>query len=1175
MQTTLLGLGIAIILAVLAALVGPLLIDWNGQRALFESEASRLTGVTVRIAGSIDARLLPSPRVTLTDIEVGSGEARIPVRSLTVELALAPLMRGEWRATELHVAGPQVRLGVDGAGQMQTPGFAMAFSPDALTVEKISVEDGKVSFVDSASGGTVTLNRFWFNGEAKSLLGPFKGEGAVTIGDELYPYRLSTGRYTDDGGMKVHVNVDPVNRPLAIETDGMLTLGDGAPRYDGTVTLAKPVGIGLRTNARLTQPWRLTGKIKAGTQSALIEQIEYLYGSDEQGLKLTGVADFKFGANPRFDGVLSGRQIDLDRVLVASDGTRPPPAAAIRELIELGGGAFKPAFPIAIGVGIDQITLGGNAVQNLRGDISTDANGWNLERFEFRAPGYTQVRLSGHLAVDANGVAFTGPAEVEANDSKVLAAWLEGRSDVPVTPPIDLRTLNLRGDVTLGSEKVAVEKLRAEFDRKTISGRLSYVFAAGSAQAKLDAALNAPELDIDAALGFGKALLSGTGMQRPRDMTIAADIGRASFAGFNARDASARLKVDAGGLQIDKLSVADLGGAAFSASGRIDTTQVTPRGSINVDLTASDMAPVMAVLARFAPATVAAMGRGTSAMAPAKLRARLVVDGAAPAALAKINLDGTLGRARIALAAQGNADTFISGVSASDLKLDGKLEADDGKVLLSMLNLDKAVEIEPGAGALTLTLNGPANGDLKLDGRLLAKGLEARATGTARPFAAAPAAALRASIVRANASPLRGAGDARAALPVVFDGRIALAGDELAVTEINANVGGTTLRGKANWSLDLPHRISGELDADTIDGASLVAAAIGMATVNSGAEKNWVWSTEPFSDGAFGDYAGQLAIKARRVDLPPPLALREFRGTIRFGKREFAIDEITGDMAGGRLAGNIVYKDTDLGLTAQSKLSLTGADASALLPAGPRPPVIGSLDLSGEVSGSGLSPVALFGSLQGAGKIALADAQLSGLDPRTFDTVTRAVDQGMSVDAARISGLVRTALEGGQLSVKRATGDFTIRAGQLRLSNVAVDSRNANLDMTGRVDLTDGSLDARLVLSGSSEAAGARPDIFMALKGPVAAPARTIDVSALSGWLTLRAVELQTAKLRAIEAAQPKPVAPPVAPASAPPADVAAPEKEMAPALPAPVEINPVPPPRRAGSQPLSISPQN
>ncbi|MDI1346251.1 MAG: AsmA-like C-terminal region-containing protein, partial [Pseudolabrys sp.] len=1081
---------------------------------------------------------------------------------LRIELALAPLMRGDWRATELHLAGPQVTLRLDAGGQLRAPAFAAGLRPDALAVERLSVEDGKVSFVDAASGGTVTLNRLWFNGEAKSLIGPFKGEGAVTIGDELYPFRLSSGRYTDDGAIKLHVNVDPVNRPLSIETDGLLMLGDGAPHFDGTLSLAKPVGIGLRGTARLTQPWRLSGKIKANAESALIEQVEYLYGPEEQGLKLTGVADFKFGKNPRFDGVLSGRQIDLDRVLVTGDGTRPPPAAAIRELIELGGGAFRPAFPIAIGIGIDQITLGGNTVQNLRGDISTDTDGWNLDRFEFRAPGYSQVRLSGHLAVGADGVAFTGPAEIDANDPKVLAAWLEGRSDVPVTPAIDLRTLNLRGDVTLGSEKIAIERMRAEFDRKTISGRLSYVFAAGQSQAKLDAALVAPELDIDAALGFGKALLAGSALARPRDMTIAADIGRASIAGFVARDASARLKVDAGGLQIDKLAVADIGGAAFAASGRIDTTQPTPRGSVNVDLTAPDMAPVMAVLSRFMPASVAALGRGSAAMAPARLRARLVVDGAAPAALAKLSIDGSLGKARLALSAQANADSILSAGIAGELKLNGKLEADDGKVLLAMLGLERTIEIEPGPGALTLALNGPANGDLSLESRLSAKGLDAKASGKVRPFAAAPTAALQATVTRANAAPLRGAGAVRAALPVTFDGRVALNGDNLTLSDINANVGGTALRGKIGWLLASPHKISGSLDADTIDGATVLAAVIGMPTVAPGTDKNWVWSTEPFTDGTFGDVAGTLALKVRRLDLPAPLAVREFSAGLRFGKREFAIDDLAGDIAGGRLAGSLVYKDTDTGLTAQAKLSLTGADAAALLPAAARPPVTGTLDVSADVAGSGLSPVALIGSLQGTGKLTLADAQLAGLDPRAFDAVTRAVDQGLAIDAGRIGAVVRTALEGGQLSVKRATGNLTVRAGQLRLTDVAVESRNADLTLTGNVDLTDGSLDARLVLSGASEAAGARPDIYMALKGPVASPARSIDVSALTGWLTLRAVDTQAKRLRAIEAAQPK-------------NEPAEPHKEMAPALPAPVDLIPVPQPLRTGPPTGSVGPQN
>ncbi|MCF8477449.1 MAG: AsmA family protein, partial [Pseudolabrys sp.] len=829
MQTTLLGIGVAIILALAAALVGPLLIDWGGYRSIFEAEASHLIGVDVRVTGKIDARLLPSPRLTLHNIEVGKGDGKLRVRSLGIEFALAPLMRAEWRATELHLAGPQIDLGVDDAGHVQAPNIAIAFDPDTLTIERLGIEDGKITFTDAASGTSVTLDNLWFNGEARSLIGPLKSEGAVKIGGELYPFRLSSGRYNDEGAIKLHVNVDPVNRPLSIEADGMLTLAGGEPKFDGSLSLRKPVGIDARAGARLTQPWKLSGKLKANAKSALMEQVEFQYGSDEQGLKLTGVADFKFGKNPRFDGVLSGRQIDLDRVLVADDGSRPPPAAAIRELAELGGSAFRPTIPISIGIGVDQVTLGGSAVQNLRGDISSDAGGWDLDRFGFRAPGYTQVRLSGHLVVNDDGVAFTGPAEVDANDPKVLAAWLEGRAGAAqAIAPVDISPLSLRGDVTLGSEKVAIERLKASFDRKTISGQLVYVFAAGSRQAKLDAALNAPELDLDAALGFGKALLAGSKVERPRDMTIAADIGRATVGGFVARDASVRLKADDGGLQTDKLAVADLGGAAFSASGRIVTTAPAPQSSINVDLNAPDMAPVVALLARFAPATAQALGRNTAAIAPAKLHARLTVDGAAPAAIAKVGIDGSLGKVRIALNAQGHVQAGADWLtSTGNVRLDGKLEADDGMTLLAMLGIDRALAVEAGPGSMTLNVSGPAGGALRVDARLRAKGLEANASGTARPFAAVPSASLRTSVVRANAAPLRGPNDGAAALPVTFEGKAVLAGDALDFTDMSAKIGGSGLRGKFGMTLSAPPRLTGETDAANIDGAALVAAAIG------------------------------------------------------------------------------------------------------------------------------------------------------------------------------------------------------------------------------------------------------------------------------------------------------------------------------------------------------------
>jgi large subunit ribosomal protein L24 len=102
----------------------------------------------------------------------------------------------------------------------------------------------------------------------------------------------------------------------------------------------------------------------------------------------------------------------------------------------------------------------------------------------------------------------------------------------------------------------------------------------------------------------------------------------------------------------------------------------------------------------------------------------------------------------------------------------------------------------------------------------------------------------------------------------------------------------------------------------------------------------------------------------------------------------------------------------------------------------------------------------------------------------------------------------------------------------------------------------------------------------VALNGPLAAPARSIDVSALTGWLTLRAVDNQAKQLRELENAQrlreienarrqreienAKPQAKPPAPKS-----------EAAPALPPPLDIRPLPMPQRSSPPEALVGPQH
>mgnify|MGYP003693543387 CR=1 FL=1 len=78
---------------------------------------------------------------------------------------------------------------------------------------------------------------------------------------------------------------------LSIEADGALALAAGeAARSTASWSVAPRPVFGTRGAGQsaqtLTQPWRVSGKVKASGQSALMENVEFQYGSDEQGFKL-------------------------------------------------------------------------------------------------------------------------------------------------------------------------------------------------------------------------------------------------------------------------------------------------------------------------------------------------------------------------------------------------------------------------------------------------------------------------------------------------------------------------------------------------------------------------------------------------------------------------------------------------------------------------------------------------------------------------------------------------------------------------------------------------------------------------------------------------------------------------------------------------------------------------
>ena len=176
--------------------------------------------------------------------------------------------------------------------------------------------------------------------------------------------------------------------------------------------MARPAGAVLPSGRMLArEPWRLTMQARVDPRRALAEQIEFQYGPEDRSLRLAGKADVVLGEHGHFKASLTGRQIDLDRLTGASETGRRAPAASIIAATRASFEATRVPMRGQVDLDIDAVTIGGAAVQSLRGTVGVDRDQWDIETIEFRAPGLTQVRMSGRLEFEREGPRIRRPRE--------------------------------------------------------------------------------------------------------------------------------------------------------------------------------------------------------------------------------------------------------------------------------------------------------------------------------------------------------------------------------------------------------------------------------------------------------------------------------------------------------------------------------------------------------------------------------------------------------------------------------------------------------------------------------------------------------------------------------------------------------------------------------------------
>ncbi|HEY3892690.1 MAG TPA: AsmA-like C-terminal region-containing protein [Bradyrhizobium sp.] len=1172
MQTTLLGLAIAFILALTAALVGPYFIDWNQFRPQFEAEATRVIGAPVRVDGALDARLLPTPSLRLRSIVVGGANDLGKVRAdkLDVEFSLGELMRGEWRATELTINGLALDLGLDPQGRVDLPVASGKFNLGSLAIDRLNLT-GRIALHDAASRGTLELNDISFSGDVRSLAGSVRGDGSFTLSGTRYPFRVSSGRTQDSGGTRVHLNIDPGASALAIDLDGVLSFEARAPRFEGVLALANAAetrSSDSRAEASRPQnrtPWRMSAKLKADPAAAHFEQLEASYGPDETALKLAGVADLRLGAAPLLHAVISARQFDADRFASKGNDKGAEPVRLLPALRALLAAIPQAPIPTQIEFGTEQIMLGGRPLQAVAADLHADATSWIVDRLDFRAPGASHISLNGTDMQPGPSGSFRGALDVESSDPDTLAAWLQGRSEASFHSQKPLR---LSGTVSVAADRVAIDAMKAEIDGGAVEGRVALARPSADGGSRFDAVLKADRLDLDAAAAFVRSL-AGPQADWPDAAAVSLDIGHASSAGEDLHPFLAGLGYGPKKISLDQLKIGDAGSVMVDASGDFDRANATGRLALNS--TAPSLGQLTGLIAPLAPALAArldAMGPG-----PGSAHLKLALDvgkdsGHADLASARavVDLDAPQLMGAVTVTAKPAVATLraidLDALARSEISIESKLSSPQGGALLTLLGLNQLVAAGPGPAQFEGSASGTWQAPLRLKVKMTGAGLDADAQGTAGPWTPDATASVNLTMRRVDLTPLFGLKPADAlARNVSLSSRIALAGGKLTFDDLDGSIGGSRLRGHIVLTLGDERNVQGEVGLDTLDLAPAFALAIGSAGRAA---------AEPLGSGLLKGWRGQITFQALRGSLPGGGELRPVSGTVVNDGQSLTFDEIKGVIGGGAATAHIDARQTNDGIALNARVQLMGVDGTALHYRQLKMPA-GRTSMQMTLASLGRSTSALTGALSGSGAVTLESAAIAGLDPRAFDAAIRASDAGQATDDTRLRQIVEPVLSAGALPVASAQIPFTIRDGRLRVDAITLGADGARAIVSGGYDIPADQADIRATLASTSVgAAASRPELQLFAAGSPDALNRTLDVAALSSWLAVRAIDRETRRLDSIERGERPPAA---TPASIPPPS--APLPGAVPSDPSlPDVLNPGRDPRRPLLKPKASLPR-
>jgi len=1143
-------IGGAIIVALVAALVGPYLIDWTAYRANFEQYAERMLGHKVRVLGKADASILPTPMLTFTDVRVGPEDNPLmTVEKFSVHIELTPLLKGEIQVIDMKLEKPNVRLSLDNAGKldwMQGTGpsqAALAVKPDAIELNDVEITDGTVTIADGRTGRSYVGKSVNLLVDASSLLGPFKLEGGMLVEGSPYSVKLATGRWLANNTLRIKAQVLPANFPVAIAFDGHMANKNGVPDYSGKFSLTRLFGEELPSDTELPEeegnlPWKAEGDFNATADGLKLSGLNITHGPEDKPYSFSGYATLWFGDDPRFEALFRTKQINLDRII----GKGPENPADIRraflEMVDWLTIVPVPAIRGNVELDFPVILVGDGLIRDMKLSAYPEKGAWELRSLDALLPGDTRLSASGTFTAGED-LRFDGHVVLDSRLPADFAGWWRRGDDLP-----PLRVNPFKVDTNLVADRSGFKLTETTIDSAgaRIAGEVDWRPPTGRESTRFTAALRADTLDLDQMLAMawimgteemiaGREVVDETHIGRGPPVigvTLKADAVR--YKGLSASQVDVETVYRDGNLTIGKLNVSRLAGVRIAASGKVSNVLEAPDGKLTGSLEADDPDELIRLLSAVWPNSpiIARFARAEASLGPVRLTATFEARGLDGETDAGFRVKGDAGGTAIDLAAAfgGSPETWREGSLAFRTRLDNA----NGVTLIRQLGIPAVPLGDARAGSVALAFDGRVADVLKVTASADIEGLVVKAAGDVSLPVTRPARfdgrvdletddVSRVALLAGEVLPIL-----TGKVPVKFTSKVSAEGKRFDFTTITGKLVGEDVVGDLTLDLDrdVPN-VAGELTTKTIDIGLLSELILGSGAWSEGASgTGGMWPTASFGPPLVGGISADVKIAADTVNLPLGAGVRRAVFDFRLRPNELSIDNLKAEAVGGSVEGHVRLRRSGGSAVANGDIKLVGASIEDLAwTREGRPVATGAIDLTLNFEGTGRSISAIVGGLSGSGAFDVRNGQIRYVNPQAFNSVIRAMDAGLELKPDKIRTAFEGHLDSGVMNFSQGSGVLALAGGTVRTRNVSFEGDSATMFVAAAFDLERNRLKSDWTMKidpGENRVTGAEPQVGLVFEGPIGDPHRRIDIAPLTAYLTLRAFELKVREIEIMQA---------------------------------------------------------